>query len=108
VSALRDMAAKITARQTALFHNETRNETRLKQGNSKPNSLAQSCFSVSPLRNETLKHAVDGTVWLSEHLRDAYDERAAIFEYDAGMSREQASHAAWKDIMTSEGIIVHD
>jgi hypothetical protein len=59
-------------------------------------------------RDTELFIAADGTVWLSECLRDAYDERAAIFEYDAGMSHEQASHAAWKGIMKSEGIIVHD
>lgn len=31
----------------------------------------------------------------SQDLRDAYEERAAILEYDAGLSREEAERAAW-------------
>ena len=31
----------------------------------------------------------------SRDLRDAFEERAAILEYDAGLSREEAEHEAW-------------
>jgi len=33
-------------------------------------------------------------------LLDAFEERAAIMQYDGGMSREDAEHAAYKDVMT--------
>lgn len=31
----------------------------------------------------------------SEALREAFEERAAIMEYDGGLSREEAERAAW-------------
>jgi hypothetical protein len=58
--------------------------------------------------NDHLFIAADGTAWLSERLRDAYDERAAIFEHDSGISREQANHRAWVEVMRGEGVIVND
>jgi hypothetical protein len=58
--------------------------------------------------NPHLFFAADGTAWLSDRLRDLYDGRAAILEFDGGMSREKANHAAWIEVMRSEGIAVHD
>lgn len=34
-------------------------------------------------------------------LIDAYEERAAIMEYDGGMSREEAEATAWADVFGS-------
>ncbi|MCK8787742.1 hypothetical protein M0638_25605 [Roseomonas sp. NAR14] len=31
--------------------------------------------------------------------RDAYEERAAILEYDAGLTREEAERLAWDEVM---------
>ena len=35
---------------------------------------------------------------LTENERDAYEERAAIYEYDANMSRREAERKALQDI----------
>jgi hypothetical protein len=35
---------------------------------------------------------------LTENERDAYEERAAIYEFDAGLSRIQAERKALQDI----------
>lgn len=36
-------------------------------------------------------------------LQELFEERAAIMEYDGGMTREQAEIEAWKDIMKNYG-----
>jgi len=36
----------------------------------------------------------------AEALRDAFEERAAIMEYDGGLSRDEAERAAWMLVMT--------
>ena len=35
----------------------------------------------------------------SDDLREAFEERAAIMEYDGGMTRAEAERAAWADIL---------
>lgn len=47
---------------------------------------------VSPRNSDTL-HESD--------LIDAFEERAAIMEYDGGMSREEAEAMAWADVFGS-------
>jgi hypothetical protein len=39
--------------------------------------------------------ALPGQIRKSEALRDAFEERAAIMEYDGGMTRAEAERAAW-------------
>ena len=36
---------------------------------------------------------------LSQDRRDEYEERAAHFEFDAGMTRQDAEEAAWVEIV---------
>ena len=55
-------------------------------------------------KREATPHSNDSrTKWsvndLSEGDREAFEERAAIFEYEAGMSRFEAAMAAWDWIM---------
>jgi hypothetical protein len=37
-------------------------------------------------------------IWDAADFREMYEERAAIMEYDAGMSRAQAEAEAWTDV----------
>jgi hypothetical protein len=37
-------------------------------------------------------------IWDAADLREMYEERAAIMEYDADMSRAEAEAAAWTDV----------
>lgn len=38
-----------------------------------------------------------------QHLEEEYEERAAIMEFDGGLSREQAEHAAYEDLTKGTG-----
>ena len=47
--------------------------------------------------------------WLDElGLRYEYEERAAIYEYDAGFSREEADRMAFKDISNQINMLRSD
>jgi hypothetical protein len=35
----------------------------------------------------------------SEEMREAFEERAAIMEYDGGLTRNEAERVAWADIL---------
>lgn len=39
---------------------------------------------------------------MTEAQRETYEERAAIMEYDGGLSREQAEREAWACVMGVE------
>ncbi len=55
------------------------------------NELSQSQISVGQ---------TNGTVvYLTPEMFEAYEERAAIIEYDAGLSRQEAEAAALSDFM---------
>ncbi|MEW5864185.1 MAG: hypothetical protein AB1773_11445 [Pseudomonadota bacterium] len=45
--------------------------------------------------NRGISSALPGEIHDCEALREAYEERAAIMEFDGGMSREDAERAAW-------------
>ena len=40
--------------------------------------------------------------WTDEALRDLFDERAAIMEFDGGLTRQQAEAAAWREVFCDE------
>lgn len=52
---------------------------------------------------DTLKEKYSDT--LTENERDAYEERSAIYEYDAGLSRREAEHKALADIEKKRRLI---
>lgn len=37
--------------------------------------------------------------WTEEARRDLYEERAAIMEFDGGMTREEADATAWQEVI---------
>lgn len=39
---------------------------------------------------------------MTEYEQELFEERAAIMEYDGGMTREEAEREAYKDIMGSK------
>ncbi len=56
----------------------------------------------TPATSATLRHEERPpaeVLAMPEHLRDAWEERAAIKEFDAGMSREEAEREAWADVI---------
>ena len=55
-------------------------------------------FTASPPPRSEFTVADPG---LQERL-DAYEERAAIMQYDGGMTREEAEKAAWLDVFGVE------
>jgi hypothetical protein len=58
------------------------------------NSGIQTVATVAAVAN----HALDCGIWDAADLRESYEERAAIMEYEAGMSRADAEAAAWADV----------
>jgi hypothetical protein len=49
----------------------------------------------------------DGGTWPDEISPDDYEERAAIMQFDGGLSRDEAGLQAWKATMEARGITVH-
>ena len=43
-------------------------------------------------------HPTKNGIWDAAERREMYEERAAIIEYDAGLSRAEAEAAAWADV----------
>lgn len=58
------------------------------------NSDIQTVATVAAVANHPLNYGI----WDVSYLREMYEERAAIKEYDAGMSRAEAEAAAWSDV----------
>lgn len=50
-------------------------------------------------------HHPNHGIWKAADLREVYEERAAIMEYDAGMSRAEAEAAAWVDVFGNRPLI---
>jgi hypothetical protein len=61
------------------------------------NSGIQTVATVAAVAN----HPLDYGTWDAADLREVYEERAAIMEYDAGMSRAEAEAAACVDVFGS-------
>lgn len=59
--------------------------------------LADACAALHPDRAAELRRAA---IVLTPGLAEAFEERAAIMEYDAGLSREDAEAAAAADTLT--------
>lgn len=66
--------------------------------------LSQSAWYPECMKNDrinslpqdvALKLLKQGKIALSPEVREAYEERSAIMEYDAGLSRDQADRYAW-------------
>lgn len=58
--------------------------------------LADACAALHPARAAELRRAA---IVLTPRLTEAFEERAAIMEYDAGLSREDAEAAATADTL---------
>ena len=63
------------------------------------NSDVQTVATVAAVASHTPNYGI----WDAADLREMYEERAAIMEYDAGMSRAEAEAAAWADVFGKRG-----
>jgi len=65
-----------------------------------PNPLQTlGCTAVTPVTAESIIAAMECPLEASD-MRDFYEERAAIFEYDGGLSRSDAEAQAFAELQT--------